>query len=201
MIGIDVSYPKLCSIPYFNVFPFQIVPLTSNIIWENVEEIPTFLLLDWMRVMVMKAAMVRTKLKTIIMYSTGNVQSTQKWACSKSLDQQSECKLRRSQPSQTPEMRVYFFCRQPAGNEGHHEATTFQLSNRVCLYYTELLVQLGTGPWWPLKPGINKHAKKANLEGLMVGINLSVICWMGAHTVEEIRQHDGSAPAFKLSLY
>ena len=68
-------------------------------------------------------------------------------------------------------------------------------------YYTELLVQLGTGLWWPLKPGLYNPAKKASLEGLMIGTcNQPLVSFAELVHVGETRHHDGSAPSFKLSV-
>ena len=142
-----------------------------------------------------------------------------KQACTESPDQLSECK-RRSQPSRTPEMRqdICFFCRQPAGNEGLCEAATFQLDNRVCaaaslLQDTELLGQLSAGDMVAIEAkyhprclvGLYNCARKANLEGLEdngQGHAVSTSAFVFTELVlyiEETRQHDGSAPVYKLA--
>ena len=85
-------------------------------------------------------------------YNETKLKRAKKRAYSESPDQQSEGKVRRSQPSRTPEMRqdICFFCRQAAGNEGLREAATFKLDHRVCaaatlLQDTELLGRLSAG--------------------------------------------------------
>ena len=74
-------------------------------------------------------------------YNETKLKRTKKRAYSESPDQQSEGKVRRSQPSWTPEMRqdICFFCRQATGNEGLREATTFELDHRVHAAATMLL--------------------------------------------------------------
>ena len=79
-------------------------------------------------------------------YNEIKAKRAKKRACNESPDQQSEGRVRRSQPSRTPEMRqdICFFCRQAAGNEGLCEVATSKLDHRVCaaaalLQDTELL--------------------------------------------------------------
>ena len=161
----------------------------------------------------------RTKLNTRLKYNETLLKRAKKRACSESPAQESECK-RRSQPSHTPEMKqdVCFFCRQPAGNEGLREAATFQLDNRVCaaaslLQDTELLGRLSAGDMVAIEAkyhprclvGLYNRARKANLEGLEdngQGHTASTSGVVFAELVlyiEETRQHDGSAPVFKLA--
>ena len=85
-------------------------------------------------------------------YNEPKLKRAKKRACCESPDQQSEGKVRRSQPSLTPDMRqdICFFSRQAAGNEGLHEATTFKLDHQVhaaatLLQDTELIGQLSVG--------------------------------------------------------
>ena len=113
-------------------------------------------------------------------YNETKLQRAKKQACSECPDHQSEGKLRRSQPSWTPEMRQEdIFCKQPAGNEGLHAAATFQLDNRVCpaatlLQDTELLGQLNAGDMVAIEAkyhtrcllGLYNRARGAHLEGL-----------------------------------
>ncbi|CAJ1048465.1 hypothetical protein GWK47_003689 [Xyrichtys novacula] len=156
-----------------------------------------------------EAAMVANKAqhhhKCRLMYNEIMLKRAKKRAYSESPDQQSESKVRRSQPSQTPEMRqdICFFCKQPTGNEGLHEAATFQVDNQVhaaatLLQDTELLGQLSAGDMVAIEAkyhtrcliGLYNRVRRANLEGLEAQLVLYI---------EETRQHDGSAPVFKLS--
>ena len=79
-------------------------------------------------------------------YNETKLKRTKKRAYSESPDQQSEGKVRRSQPSWTPEMRqdICFFCRQAAGNEGLREATTFKLDAGVWYFNSEETIKTET---------------------------------------------------------
>ena len=143
-----------------------------------------------------------------------------KRACSESPDQQSEGKVRKPQPSQTPEMRqdICFFCRQAAGNEGLREAATFRLDHRTraaatLLQDTELLGQLSAGDMVAIEAkyharcllGLYHRVRRDTLEGLEdngqghAASTSGVVFAELVLYIEETRKRDESAPVFKLA--
>ena len=171
-----------------------------------------------------EAAMVENKAQyhqtCRLKYNETMLKRAKKRACSEDPDQQSECKLRRSQPIRAPEMRqdICFFCRQPAGNEGLREAATFKLDNRVrtaatLLQDTELLGRLSAGDMVAIEAkyharcllGLYHRVRKANLEGLEdngqghAASTSGVVFAELVLYIEESRQHHESAPVFKLA--
>ena len=113
---------------------------------------------------------------------------------------------------------ICFFCRQPAGHDGLHDAATFQLDKRVCtsaslLQDTELLWRLSAGDMVALEAkyhtrclvGLYNRARKANLEGLDdngqgQAASASGIVFAELFLyIEETRQDEETAPVFKLA--
>ena len=128
------------------------------------------------------------------------------------------CKRRRSQSTEPSILRgLCFFCGQPPGTSGLHEAATFQVDKRVkacaeLLQDTILLAKLSAGDMVALEAkyhakyvvGLYNRARKAKAKGLKTTSEEEVMSRIAfaelvMYIVETRYSDDDKAPVFKLS--